>query len=100
VDVKPNETVMPDVRRYLMVCAALLVLTFVTVAVSALDLGRHTAIIVAVGIATVKAALVAFVFMHLSHERRWFVWSLGLMGVFILGLLFWPAWDIYERLSR
>ncbi|MDR1989128.1 MAG: cytochrome C oxidase subunit IV family protein [Acidobacteriaceae bacterium] len=96
----PNEPVVPDVRRYLLVFAALLVLTIVTVAISALDLGRHAAIAIAIGIATVKASLVAMVFMHLSHERRWLLWSMGAIGIFILGLLFWPAWDIAERLSR
>ncbi len=52
--------------------AALLILTFVTVEVTrhaSLDLGRAGNIAIALGIATVKAVLVALYFMHLRYDR-------------------------------
>ena len=67
----------PDVKRYLMVFAALLFLTVVTVAVSYLKLPIHLAVILGVFIATVKASLVALFFMHLSNERVIIYWFLG-----------------------
>ncbi len=47
----------------------LLVLTGITVGVSHLDLGAIN-IWAALGIATLKASLVVFYFMHLKHEPR------------------------------
>jgi cytochrome c oxidase subunit 4 len=52
----------------LRVWGALLVLTFVTVAVTWVDLGPLS-VPVAIGIATVKALLVALFFMHLKYDR-------------------------------
>jgi cytochrome c oxidase subunit 4 len=49
--------------------AALLVLTAVTVAVARFDLGAAN-IAVALGIASLKATLVALFFMHLKYEHR------------------------------
>lgn len=49
------------------VFASLLVLTAVTVAVAYVDLGELN-LFVAMGIATVKAMLVALFFMHLLHD--------------------------------
>lgn len=49
------------------VFASLLVLTAVTVAVAYVDLGEAN-LFVAMGIATVKAMLVALFFMHLLHD--------------------------------
>jgi heme/copper-type cytochrome/quinol oxidase subunit 4 len=45
-----------NVRGYIMVFIALLVLTVVTVAVASLELAESTTVIVAVSIATIKAA--------------------------------------------
>ncbi len=52
--------------------AALLALTATTVALSRADLGRAN-VLVALGVATVKAALVAAFFMHLRYGRRFLV---------------------------
>jgi len=48
---------------------ALLALTAVTVAVSLVDLGPLN-VAVALGVAVIKAALVALFFMHLKYESR------------------------------
>jgi len=50
------------------VFGALLVLTVVTVAVTFVDLGSMN-LVVALGIATVKASLVALYFMHLRWDK-------------------------------
>jgi caa(3)-type oxidase subunit IV len=54
---------------YLGVGAALLVLTVVTVAAAQIDLGAWN-IVVALVIATIKATLVAFIFMHLFYDSK------------------------------
>ena len=47
---------------------ALVFLTIVTVAQASVDFGNYDVLIV-MGIATVKATLVGYFFMHLSHEK-------------------------------
>jgi cytochrome c oxidase subunit 4 len=49
--------------------AALLTLTVITVAVARTDLGRLN-VVIALGIASIKATLVAAWFMHLRYEKR------------------------------
>jgi len=74
------------VRTYLAVAAALFVFTAITVSVSFIDLGGLNAII-AVGIASIKALLVAFFFMHLLYDKKLnlFVFAIGIIfvGLFI-----------------
>lgn len=84
-------------RRYITVFVALLGLTGITVAVAELNVGVRLGIAIGVGIATLKAALVALVFMHLSHERRWVYGVLAFTVLTVAGLLFWPAWGNYDR---
>jgi cytochrome c oxidase subunit 4 len=54
-------------RTYVVVWLCLLVLTATTVAVATLHLTNY-AVVAAIGIATVKAALVVTFFMHLRRE--------------------------------
>jgi cytochrome c oxidase subunit IV len=85
------------VRRYLAVFAALLGLTVVTVAVAELNVGVRLGLVIALAIASLKASLVALVFMHLSAERRWIYGIVIFVVVMVAGLLFWPAWGEYDR---
>jgi cytochrome c oxidase subunit 4 len=55
-------------RLYVVVWAALIVLTVVTVGAQYTDL-RHLAIFTAILIATVKATLVVLYFMHIRFEK-------------------------------
>ncbi len=75
---------------YLKVFWALLALTVITVAVSRVDFGTWN-IVVAMVIASIKALMVALIFMHLSHEDKvtWLyaIFPLILMGV-LIGLVF------------
>jgi cytochrome c oxidase subunit IV len=56
------------VRTYIVTLTALLILTVVTVLVAQFDLGEAN-VAAAIGIATLKASLVALFFMHLLHDR-------------------------------
>ncbi len=64
---------------YLGVFGALMVLTLLTVWVAFFDLGFLN-VFVAITIAVIKAALVAWFFMHLNHSAR-ITWIVGLAGV-------------------
>jgi cytochrome c oxidase subunit 4 len=63
------------------VLAALLVMTLLTVAAARFDLGSWN-LIIALGIATIKAALVVLFFMHLRYDNPFYA------VVFITALLF------------
>jgi cytochrome c oxidase subunit 4 len=52
------------------VLAALMVLTVITVLVTGIDLGAQGNLVVAMAIATVKAALVVMFFMHLVWDKK------------------------------
>jgi cytochrome c oxidase subunit 4 len=83
-------------RTYLAVGIALLILTAVTVSVSTINLGGWNAI-VAVGIASVKATLVAFIFMHLLYDRKIF------LVIFLTAITFLTAFlalTMFDTLSR
>ena len=79
--------VAKQVRGYLMVFGALLVLTLVTVGVSNLDLPEFETVIVALIIATTKASLVAMFLMHLRGERPMVTWPLALTASLFVALL-------------
>jgi cytochrome c oxidase subunit 4 len=77
-----------SVKIYLLVFAALMVFTTVTVAVAFLDLGIFNDV-VALTIAVVKAVLVVLFFMHVLHSSRMtklsivagFLWLAILIGL-------------------
>ncbi len=70
----------------LVILTLLLFLTWITVAVSYLDLGGMN-VIVAMGVATIKGSLVALYFMHLRWDRPYnaviLVASLFFLGLFL-----------------
>ena len=79
-------------KVYLLVFGALLVCTVLTVAVATvpwLDVGGHGFdvwdMILGLCIALFKAGLVAFIFMHLNHERKAVYW------IFLSGIVFCAA---------
>jgi cytochrome c oxidase subunit 4 len=81
--------VQKHVRGYLMVGAALLGFTALTVALSYVDFGTRKAnIAVAMLVATFKAGLVAAIFMHLAAEKRLIYRVLIFTGLFVFAL-FW-----------
>ena len=52
------------------ILAVLMLLTIITVAVTAVDLGAQGNLVVAMVIATIKAALVVTYFMHLRWDKK------------------------------
>jgi cytochrome c oxidase subunit 4 len=81
-------------RTFILVWAVLLTLTALTVAVAKLQLGTAS-ILVPLLIASAKAALVLWFFMHLKYERRLFKLMLLmplLTLTFILVLTFFDIW--------
>ena len=83
-------------RTYLLTAAALMVLTAVTVGVSFIPLGGWNAV-VAVGIASVKALLVAFIFMHLWYDKKIY---LIIFSVALLFLTVFIALTMFDTLQR
>lgn len=76
---------MAAYRSYVVVWAALVIFTAVTVAISFLNLGALNAA-AALCIASIKASLVALYFMHLRHEIK-LVLGFALFPLVILALI-------------
>ncbi|HEU0121450.1 MAG TPA: cytochrome C oxidase subunit IV family protein [Bryobacteraceae bacterium] len=88
----------PSARIYVVTLGALLFLTGITVGAAYINFGSSSInLIIAVLIATVKASLVAMIFMHLRHDPPVnaiiFISSLLFLGLFIL----FPMIDIGSR---
>ena len=87
------------VRTYMLVFAALAVLTVVTVAVSYLHLPTPQAVALAMVIALVKGSLVAAFFMHLISERQTIYWVLGLCVAFFAVLMLIPTLNELDMIA-
>ncbi len=91
-----NKHHIVPLKTYLAVGIALLILTAVTVGVSFIDLGGWNAI-VAMAIASVKALLVAFIFMHLLYDSKIF---LVIFTTAILFLMIFISFIMFDILTR
>ena len=95
-----DQHVEKHVRQYLIVFAALLVLTIVTVLASRIDIGMAGGIILAMIIAGVKGTLVAGVFMHLFSDKRKIVYTVLIYtGIFLLVLFLLTALSYGDTLD-
>ena len=92
--------VRKTVRTYLTVGALLFLGTAITVAANRLQLVVPLAITVALIIATVKGSMVASVFMHLSHEKKWIYGALLLTVAFFVVLMLVPLLTISDTIGR
>lgn len=72
---------------YFGVWIALIIFTVITVGVSYVDIGRTGNLVVAVGVATIKALMVSAIFMHLAFDKKFnsiiFASSLIFLGIFV-----------------
>ena len=84
------------VRVYITVFVALMALTFVTVAVSYLQLPLPMAVTVALLVATVKGSLVACYFMHLISEKKLIYAVLALTAFFFIALMALPVFTVSD----
>ena len=91
--------VQKSVRSYITVFVMLMVFTVITVAASRFNFAVPVAIAVALLIAAMKGSMVAAVFMHLSHEKRWIYGSLVLTAMFFIALLLLPVLTSLDGLS-
>jgi len=97
------EAIKKAARLYLFIGGVLFAGTIITVMVATvpwLDFGKHgfdtMDLVIGLLIATVKASLVALIFMHLNHEKRLIYWlfSFGLVAAFFMVALIGLAkWD-------
>lgn len=84
---------------YIKVLSALLVLTMITVAVAQVNFGTLN-VIIAMGIATIKAALVLLYFMHLKYDDKIYP-VIFLTGVFCLVVIFlFCEFDLITRIPQ
>jgi cytochrome c oxidase subunit 4 len=88
-----------SVRTYMMIGAALYAFTVITVAVNQIHLAVPLAITLALIIASIKGSMVAAVFMHLSHEKKWIYGSLILTVAFFAVLMAVPYLTIADAVG-
>jgi cytochrome c oxidase subunit IV len=107
---KVSKQVGDEVRRstrlYLMVGLILFCGTLATAAVAtvpALDVGQHGFdkwdALLGLTIASFKASLVAAVFMHLNHERKFIYFFITLAAIHVTGLFIGTYWH-YGNLTH
>ena len=84
------EEIRGEIRRYWIIGLALFLLTIITVTVSYLDVSPGMAVFIALLIASIKAGLVAAVFMHLISEKQAIYALLILTAIFFAGLMIIP----------
>lgn len=85
------------IKVYMMVFLALAIGTVITVLASNVDFGGHLNVIVALLIATIKATLVALIFMHLKWDKSISIWyPLGICAIFFAALLALPVLTTHD----
>ncbi len=94
-----------SLKVYLGAGAALLFLTVITVAVSFVHLGPFN-LVVAMLIASIKASIVALIFMHLAYDNKlflsFFLISIAFVTMFIVLTMFdtLRRGDLYEESAK
>jgi cytochrome c oxidase subunit 4 len=94
-----QESIKSTIRLYVMIGAALFVFTAITVAVNQVHLAVPLAITIALIIATMKGSMVASVFMHLSHERKWIYGALILTVIGFLLVMALPMFTMMDHIG-
>jgi cytochrome c oxidase subunit IV len=87
------------VRTYWMIGGALYVFTVITVAVNKVHLAVPLAITMALIIAGIKGSMVASVFMHLNHEKRWIYWALLISLAMFIVLMTVPMFTLMDTIG-
>lgn len=88
-----------SIRTYGFVGGLLLVFTVITVAVNQVHLAVPFAITVALVIATMKGSMVASIFMHLNHEKKWIYGALILTVVLFVALMLLPNLTVSDTIG-
>jgi cytochrome c oxidase subunit 4 len=93
------DSIKKSIRSYLMIGAALYVFTIITVAANQIELALPLAVTLALIIASIKGSMVAAVFMHLSHEKKWVYGSLILTVIFFIVLMCLPIFTTMDHIG-
>ncbi len=89
-----------SIRTYGIVGGLLFLFTGITVAVNQVHLASIAlAITVALIIATMKGSMVAAIFMHLNHEKKWIYGALLLTVVFFVVLMMLPGLTMADSIG-
>lgn len=95
---EPSPSVVPDVRPYLAVGAAQLVLTVLAVLISRVEeLGDRLGMLAVMLVAVVNGGMVAVFTMGVRRDGRLIAGLAVLALVLMAGLLVWPGLDISQR---
>ena len=89
-----------SIRTYGIVGGLLFVFTGITVAVNQVHLAVPFAITVALIIATMKGSMVASIFMHLNHEKKWIYGALILTILFFAVLMLLPNLSVADGIGK
>src|SRR5436309_1783379 len=92
--------VKKSIRTYMLVGVALLVFTGITVAANRFHFGVPVAVTVALIIATMKGSMVASIFMHLSHEKKWVYGALILTVLGFIVLMTVPMFTTMDTIGK
>jgi caa(3)-type oxidase subunit IV len=93
------EEIKKSVRKILWIGGILAVCTVLTVWLSTVELPTHGQnIIVGMILATIKAGLVALIFMHLNHEAKLIYKFLAFTFVFVTALFLLFYWSSLDPL--
>lgn len=93
------EEIKKSVRKILWIGGILAVCTVLTVWLSTVELATHGQnIIVGMILATIKATLVALIFMHLNHEAKLIYKFLAFTLVFVTALFLLFYWSSLDPL--
>lgn len=83
---------------FIIVWIVLMILTGITVWVAKHDFGMFN-IVIALGIASIKASIVALFFMHLKYEDK-LTWTFAIYPLFLLAILIGlTASDVFYRVA-
>ena len=94
-----SDDIKKNIRKYLAIGGALFVFTVITVAVNQVHLALPAAVTVALIVATIKGSMVASVFMHLSHEKKWIYGSLVLTVIGFAILMLVPIFTTMDSIG-
>jgi caa(3)-type oxidase subunit IV len=95
-----SAAIKKSIRTYMMVGLALLVFTGITVGANQFHFGVPMAVTVALIIATMKGSMVASIFMHLSHEKKWVYGALILTVLGFLVLMTVPFFTVSDSIGK
>lgn len=86
------EEIQKHVKTYIIVGVTLIICSFLTVVVAWIT----PSVTIGLAIATFKAGLVAFIFMHLNHERPTIYKILLFTFFFVIGLMLLTITALYD----